>query len=158
MKRLFSAAILIALTASICAPAASAELLVGRAKIIDGDTIEIARQRIRLFGIDAPESEQTCLAAGEQWSCGQNATFGFSAIIERQWVHCRQKDKDQYGRIVAVCNLAGTGGPDVNAAMVRQGWALAYRRYSKDYVADEDTARKAKAGLWVGQFVALWGW
>ena len=139
-------------------PAPAGEPTIGRAKIIDGDTIEISRQRIRLHGIDAPEARQTCVAAGKKWACGQNATFGLSAIIERQWVHCRQKDKDRYGRIVAVCNLAGVDGPDINAAMVRQGWALAYRRYSKDYVFDEDTARKAKAGLWVGQFVAPWDW
>lgn len=141
-----------------CWSAFAADPIAGRARVIDGDTIEMSGQRIRLFGIDAPEAKQTCVAAGKKWSCGQNATFGLSAIIERQWVHCRQKDKDRYERIVAVCNLAGVDGPDINAAMVRQGWALAYRRYSKDYVSDEDTARKAKAGLWVGQFVAPWDW
>lgn len=156
-KVLFSVSVL-AMSLLMSIPALSAEPIVGRAKIIDGDTIEIARQRIRLFGIDAPETKQSCVAAGKKWSCGRYATLALSAIIERQWVHCRQKDKDRYGRIVAVCNLAGVDGPDINAAMVRQGWALAYRRYSKDYVAEEDAARKAKAGLWVGSFVNPWDW
>lgn len=158
MHKVLSSISVLVMSLLMSLPAMSTEPIVGRAKIIDGDTIQIAHQRIRLFGIDAPETKQSCVAAGKKWSCGRNATFGLSAIIERQWVYCRQKDKDRYGRVVAVCNLAGADGPDVNAAMVRQGWALAYRRYSKDYVADEDIARKAKAGLWVGQFVAPWDW
>jgi endonuclease YncB( thermonuclease family) len=154
--RFISSTLLLTMLISVSAQAA--EPIVGLARIIDGDTIRISGNRIRLHGIDAPEAKQTCVAAGKSWACGRNATFALSAIIERQWVHCHQKDKDRYGRIVAVCNLAGNDGPDVNAAMVRQGWALAYRRYSMDYVEDEDAARKAKAGLWAGSFVAPWDW
>ena len=59
------------------------------------------------------------------------------------WVACQERDRDRYGRIVAVCNLAGAEGPDVNAMMVSEGWALAYRRFSTDYVIHEDAAEKA---------------
>ena len=104
----------------------------GKPRIIDGDTIVIAGQRIRLHGIDAPESKQTCLANGTRWSCGKNATFALAELIGRNWVSCRQRDVDRYKRIVAVCNLAGPEGPNVNAWMVREAWALAYRRYSTD--------------------------
>ena len=148
----------LSLTLFISVTTTAAEVIAGRAQIIDGDTIDVSGQRIRLFGIDAPEMKQSCSASGKAWSCGQNATFALSAIIERQWVYCRQKDKDRYGRIVAVCNLTGIDGPDISAAMVRQGWALAYRQYSKDYVSEEDVARKVKAGIWVGSFVDPWDW
>ena len=136
------------------APAPSAidgATLVGKADIVDGDTIEISGRRIDLFGIDAPENDQLCDAAGRKWSCGQNATFGLSAIVERQWVHCRIVTTDADGRIAAICRLAGANGPDINAAMVRQGWAVADRRPPAPYLAEENAARAAKAGIWVGQ-------
>lgn len=158
MHMILSSVSVLTISLLISMSALSAEPIVGRAIIIDGDTIQIAGNRIRLHGIDAPEAKQTCVTAGIKWACGQNAIAALSAIIEREPVHCRHKDMDRYGRVVAVCNLAGADGPDLNAAMVRQGWALAYRRYSKDYVADEDAARKVKAGLWGGQFVAPWDW
>ena len=127
--------------------------IVGKARIIDGDTIEIAGTQIDLFGIDAPETAQFCEAAGRKWACGQNATFGLSAIIERQWVHCQPKTPDNPGRVTAVCRLAGADGPDINAAMVRQGWAMADRRAPAPYLAAEKAARAAKAGIWVGSGV-----
>src|SRR5262249_5017911 len=110
--------------------------IAGRASVIDGDSLEIAGQRIRLYGIDAPEAGQTCLAE-TQWRCGQQAAFALAAIIGSHWVHCAERDRDQYSRVVAVCRLSGSNGPDVNAQMVRQGWALAYRQYSTDYIAEE---------------------
>lgn len=137
---------------------AVAQPIVGKARVIDGDTIDIAGQRIRLHGIDTPESEQTCTIDGKKYACGQNATFALSQIIGRHWVYCHEKDRDRYGRIVAVCNLAGANGPEVNGTMVRTGWALAYRQYSKQYVGLEKEAQQAKAGLWQGQFVKPWDW
>src|SRR5437763_13306997 len=104
------------------APAVRAADLVGQASIIDGDTIEIHGQRIRLFGIDAPEHDQLCEAAGSQYRCGQQAALALSDQIGRQTVDCVPHDVDQYGRVVAVCSA---GGEDLNAWMVSQGWALA---------------------------------
>jgi endonuclease YncB( thermonuclease family) len=125
--------------------------IVGKAGIVDGDTIDISGRQIDLFGIDAPENDQLCEVAGRKWSCGQNATFGLSAIVERQWVYCRIMTADTAGRVAAICRLAGANGPDINAAMVRQGWAVADRRPPAPYLAEEKSARAAKAGIWVGR-------
>ena len=135
----------------------SAEIA-GKPRIIDGDTIEIAGQRIRLYGIDAPEAAQRCVVDKSPWPCGRNATLALSSMISTNWVTCQERDKDRYGRIVAVCNLAGAQGPDVNAMMVSQGWALAYRRFSTDYVKHETAARRARKGVWRGDFIRPWDW
>ena len=127
----------------------------GRASVIDGDTIEIHGQRIRLFGIDAPESAQLCLAENKRWRCGQQAALALDDKIAGRPVACTEKDRDRYGRIVAVCRLAGE---DLNAWLVTEGWALAYRRYSKDYVDEEETASAARKGIWRGTFVPPWNW
>ncbi len=129
--------------------------LSGRARVIDGDTIEVGGARVRLHGVDAPESAQTCLAGGERWPCGQRATRALAGRIGGRTVACEERDRDRYGRIVAVCRHDGR---DVNAWLVAEGWALAYRRYSRAYVDDESAARGARKGVWRGEFVAPWGW
>ena len=127
----------------------------GRAVVIDGDTIDVAGSRIRLYGIDAPESQQTCRAAGQRWACGEQATRALTDRIGSQPVECEERDRDSYGRSVAVCQLAGQ---DLNAWLVAQGWALAYRQFSEAYVAEEAAAEAAGRGIWRGQFVAPWDW
>lgn len=151
----FSPAVLVLLAILISAPAFS-QSIAGKAQIVSGDIIEINRRHIRLFGIAAPLPGQICTAKGKPWACGQNATFALSAIVERQWVHCKTSGPAKGRTIVAVCRLAGADGPDIGAAIVRQGWALADRRQSNNYVEDEDHARKARAGIWVGDFAAPW--
>src|SRR6266576_2507001 len=145
--------VLSALAVLSLTPAASAVNLIGQASIIDGDTIEIRGQRIRLFGIDAPEHDQLCEAAGSQYRCGQQAALAPADQIGSKTVDCAPRDVDQYGRVVAVCSA---GSEDLNAWMVRQGWALAYRHYSTAYVADEDAAHLAGDGIWRGTFDAPW--
>jgi endonuclease YncB( thermonuclease family) len=137
------------------APAASAADLIGRASVIDGDTIEVHGQRIRLFGIDAPEHDQLCEAGGAQYRCGQQAALALSDQIASRPVECVPRDVDQYGRVVAACSVAGD---DLNGWMVRNSWALAYRHYSTAYVGDEDAAHLAEAGIWRGTFDAPWDW
>ena len=127
----------------------------GRASVTDGDSLEIAGQRVRLHGIDAPEWKQRCQANGRQWRCGQAAAQALGKRIGRQSVTCTPRDRDRYGRIVAVCEA---GGIDLNAWMVAQGWALAYRRYSRAYVDEEQTAKAAKRGVWRGELIAPWEW
>ena len=135
-------------------PAPDADLS-GRARVIDGDTIEVGTVRVRLHGVDAPESAQSCLAEGERWPCGQRATQALDRQIGGRTVACSERDRDRYGRIVAVCRH---GGRDINAWLVRQGWALAYRRYSRAYVNEEASAKAERRGIWRGEFVPPWDW
>ncbi|MCR9072559.1 MAG: thermonuclease family protein [Alphaproteobacteria bacterium] len=135
--------------------AAAQSPVVGVASVIDGDTLDIQGRRIRLHGIDAPESGQFCEKEGKQYRCGQQAALALSDKIGQATVRCEQLDIDRYKRIVAVCRL---GNIELNAWMVRQGWAIAYRRYSRDYIDDEGTAQVAKAGIWAGRFIEPSRW
>ncbi len=135
---------------------AHAQQITGQASVIDGDTIEIAGTRIRLHGIDAPESRQTCQdAAGRDFRCGQKAAFVLADMIGRATVICEPRDTDRYSRVVAVCRARGA---DINRMLVRQGWAVAYREYSRDYLSDELSAQQAQAGMWAGTFILPSEW
>jgi endonuclease YncB( thermonuclease family) len=135
--------------------AVAAQTIMGRASVVDGDTIEIHGRRIRLFGIDAPESDQSCMVQGKASRCGQHAAIALADEIGSRVVNCQPKGRDRYGRIVAVCLV---GGEDINAWMVAQGWALAYRYYSTNYISQEQRASKLKLGIWQGEFVPPWDW
>lgn len=135
---------------------AYADDLRGKPRIVDGDTIWIGPTKIRLHGIDAPESKQTCRKAdGREYRCGEMATFALLEIIETHWITCKGETVDRYKRRIAVCYA---GPYDINAEMVRRGWALAYRRYSMDYVDEEEDASNRKAGMWQGEFMKPWEW
>jgi len=148
-------AILFFVLALAFVPSAEAQSIVGRASVVDGDTLDIRGARIRLHGIDAPESSQFCRAAnGSPYRCGQRAAFYLSDLVGSAPVECRQRDMDRFGRVVAECF---SGGRSVNAALVRAGWALPYLQYGgRAYVRDEQAARSGKQGMWQGQFDAPW--
>lgn len=130
--------------------------IAGTASVIDGDTIEIHGQRIRLHGIDAPESRQLCLLPdGRQWRCGSAGANELAAMIARRPVRCATRDIDRYGRIVAVCQV---GRQNISAWMVAQGWAVSYRQYSTDYLNEEAAARQARRGIWASRFDMPWDW
>ncbi len=132
-----------------------AQDITGPARVIDGDTIDVAGQRIRLHGVDAPEKNQTCQIEGVPWACGIAAWVELVQLVAGKDLTCETRDVDRYGRVVAVC---AADGQDINAVMVAQGWALAYRQFSDDYVAQEGKAREAGLGVWRGEFVAPWDW
>jgi endonuclease YncB( thermonuclease family) len=127
----------------------------GTAQVIDGDTLVIAGKTVRLFGIDAPEPAQTCQSNDHQYACGQLAGRVLARIVDRSWLWCDNRGLDLAGRTVAICRI---GAGDLSAAMVRAGWALAYRDLSADYGVLEDQARLARRGLWAGVLVSPWAW
>ena len=125
-------------------------------KIIDGDTIHIGKLKYRLYGIDAPEMKQKCKKNNKKYLCGVEATkFLQSLIRDDENVSCVKKNIDRYKRIVAVCYHHNE---NLNRLMVRNGWAIAYKKYSKDYVADENYAKENKLGIWEGQFIEPYKW
>jgi endonuclease YncB( thermonuclease family) len=149
---------LVALCVCLLAAGAAAPArgdVTGKPLVIDGNTLEIAGERIRLYGIAAPAPDQTCTAGGAQWRCGEEAMYALVFETAYHWVTCRGDTRAQDGTLVAVCFV---GPYDLAARIVRNGWALADRRYASDYVDEEDEARLARRGLWRGEFVPPWEW
>ncbi len=130
--------------------------ITGKPRVIDGDTIEIADERIRLHGIDAPEMKQTCRTSkGREQKCGVLAKQALERLVKGQDVTCKGETRDRYKRLIAVCY---SGPFDINETMVADGWALAYRKYSSDYVRAETFAKSRREGMWRGEFVPPWVW
>jgi endonuclease YncB( thermonuclease family) len=135
--------------------AAASEPITGRTSVIDGDTLEIHGTRIRLWGIDAPESSQLCRGEDSlQYRCGQRAANELAALIGNRPVSCTPMNLDRYGRTVASCAVAGL---DLADWLVRQGLALDWPRYSHGrYAVAQDEARHGERGMWAGSFVERW--
>lgn len=130
--------------------------LSGTATVVDADTLDIHSQRIRLVGVDAPESGQKCKdAAGILVRCGTIAANALDAWINRNPVTCESEGKDRYQRVLGKCAVRGESIQDW---LVRNGHAVAYRDYSTEYVPAELAAREARAGIWAGEFVMPWDW
>jgi endonuclease YncB( thermonuclease family) len=126
-----------------------AQIMYGKPVAIDGDTLDFGGQRVRLFGIDAPEKAQTCTRNGEAWPCGEDAKAMLQALVANNQVSCRQRDIDKYGRSVAICSV---GRLDLSDALARAGYAVALEDFSADYVAAASSARSARLGIWSGEF------
>ena len=138
------------------------KIISGIAKVSDGDTIRIDEKKIRLFGIDAPELNQKCqkpwlvisfLNFNKQYPCGQISTKKIKNKIDNKMIICKWKDKDKYKRFIAECFKGKT---NINAWMVRNGYAVAYKKYSKKFVSLENIAKKEKLGIWKGTFEMPW--
>jgi endonuclease YncB( thermonuclease family) len=148
--KLYAAALLLAVSAP-----AMGETLVGSAEVIDGDTLTINGTNVRLVGIDAPESQQTCDRAGTPWDCGAEAARQLGTLIAGRQVICEGHGTDGYGRTLATCSAAGL---ELNRTMVQEGWAVAFRRYSDDYVGDEFRAKSERSGMWDSTFMLPEEW
>jgi endonuclease YncB( thermonuclease family) len=128
----------------------------GVPQIVDADTVYVGGNKIRLSGVDAPETDQICLdPRGQNINCGVEAKNRLQEHSAGRTWKCQLSGSDRYGRNLGTCSV---DGEDVSRWLVRSGWALAFRRYSTAYVADEDWAREHRSGFWSGAFVAPWDW
>tara|TARA_B100000401_G_C52422401_1_gene538805 strand:- start:84 stop:611 length:528 start_codon:yes stop_codon:yes gene_type:complete len=142
----------------------------GNVKVIDGDTIIIKNERIRLHGIDAPEMKQICYKKNNlPYPCGLVAKdFLENFIIARIndldpiykdiKTYCYYSERDRYKRIIGKCFLGKDSKVNLNHAMVFTGNAVAYTKYSKDYVGSQKRAEQMKAGIWQGNFIMPEEW
>lgn len=124
----------------------------GPVRIVDGDSLEVGGERVRLEGIDAPELDQRCGLAAKDWACGTSARAALRKAVGRDAVTCRPVGTDRYGRSVSVCEA---GGRDLGAAMVGEGLAVAT---GFAYAREQEEARRAKRGLWSGPFEEPASW
>lgn len=139
---------LIPLLLALACPA-HAQVYMGTAAVIDGDTLDLGGERIRLHGIDAPESRQACQRNGETWACGQASAELLRELVQGQRIQCQQRDVDNYGRIVATCRV---GNIDVAEAVAGAGLAVALPNFSQAYVHVAERARNISIGIWAGEF------
>lgn len=123
----------------------------GVARVVDGDTLRLGGERIRLKGIDAPELDQTCRRDDVRYACGRQARAALERLAGGAPVRCTGWERDRHGRLLAVCHA---GESDLNAAMVMSGWAVAFGAYT----AEESQARRERRGLWAGSFDAPRAW
>ena len=166
MKKLSLSLFSIILFSSIINSAISFEkIIIGKANVTDGDTIKINDQKIRLFGIDAPETKQFCKEVylsflifnfKRDYKCGEKSTIALKKKIQGKNIRCLvQNNKDRYRRNIGICYLKLQ---DINSWLVKNGHAVAYRRYSKKYVIDEQYAENNKLGIWEGTFMEPEKW
>lgn len=135
---------------------AAPRVVSGPVVVTDGDSLRVANHKIRIHGIDAPEARQTCRDETDtEWDCGAMATAFAKQNFAGKSAECAVQDVDRYGRLVARCEI---GGDDVGAAMVANGWAVAYQRYTKAYVSSEQRAKSARLGIHRGTFVPPENW
>ena len=140
------------------------KIISGIAKVTDGDTIQINEKKIRFFGIDAPEKKQQCrkpwltmsfISFSKDYPCGQISTDKLKNKINNKLIICKWTNKDKYKRYIAECFKDKI---NINAWMVRNGYAVAYEKYSKKFVSMQKIAEKNKSGLWEGSFDMPWDW
>ena len=156
---------------SMMTVASWAEVIIGLAWIVDGDTLEINGITIRLHGIDAPEKSQRCKnTKGKLYRCGETSTEALKKITKGERVTCSINGRDRYGRLVGTCyierevqerrdrNPPKRNVVELNSWLVKEGYALAYRRYSTKYVKQEIEAKTKGRGIWKEEFTEPWRW
>lgn len=155
MSKLWILILFLTITSPASAFERGSDLVAHAERVIDGDTLVLdmpGKPHIRFHGIDAPERHQECAdASGQPYPCGERARFILEAFTAGKMLVCTVKDTDRYGRAVALCR---SNGEDIGQQMVRTGWAMAFRRYSFDYVLDEEFAKAGRLGMWGGRFTS----
>lgn len=130
--------------------------IAGHASVIDGDTVEIRSQRIRLWGLDAPEGKQRCVKDAKLWRAHVDSANALDGYLANRPITCTQRGIDRYKRIVATCIVDSA---DIGEWMVRMGWAYDFTRYSKGYYAAAQAEATAhRRGLWQGECEMPWDW
>ena len=140
------------------------EIISGSAVVTDGDTIKINNNKIRLFGIDAPEKKQLCekifltisfISFKKKYPCGEISTEKLKKLINKNIIKCHVEGKDRYQRKLAICFRKKL---NINSWLVRNGYAVSYQKYSKKYLSEEIEAKNDKKGIWQGKFEMPWDW
>ena len=140
------------------------DIISGVAVVIDADTIKINDNKIRLFGIDAPEKKQLCtkifltisfLSFKKKYPCGEVSTQKLKKLINKNIIKCHVEGKDRYQRKLAICFRNKL---NINSWLVRNGYAVSYQKYSKKYLSEEIEAKNDKKGIWQGEFEMPWDW
>ena len=127
--------------------------------VIDGDSLKRDKKRYRLHGIDAPELKQLCWVDDQPWLCGEASRNYLIAIQGKEGMLCNKIDEDRYLRDIVKCSVQTKDGiKDVGSIMVEEGYALAYRQYSKEYIEEEKKAKAKKKGIWKSKFMYPWEW
>lgn len=130
--------------------------IVGEPVVVDADTIDVGKIRIRIWGIDAIETDQKSLIDGQAWDCAGESKSKFVAHLSGKSVSCAPQDMDRFGRVVAKCSVEGT---DLGEWLVSSGYAVDYPQYSSGAYADQQAqARTGKKGIWKGSFIVPWAW
>jgi endonuclease YncB( thermonuclease family) len=125
--------------------------------VTDGDTIKIDNEKIRLFGIDAPEMKQICKDKNnDPYACGHSSKAYLKGLINHtgygDQIYCYYSERDKYKRIIGECFVDTKNKMNINYLMVRRGQAVAYIRYSEKYLEAQNQAKKDKVGIWEGTF------
>lgn len=139
---------------ALLAQSADAADISGKALVVEGDTLQIGRVAIRLYGIDAPEFGQMCQLPTGTWDCSRAAVDALVAMTEGKTVTCDPRQLDDYGLVVARCYTEDE--PDLGARLVASGLAWAFVKYSADYIGLEMKPRRLKVGIWQAKTQAPW--
>ena len=140
------------------------EIISGSAVVTDGDTIKINNNKIRLFGIDAPEKKQLCekiflttsfVSFKKKYPCGEISTKKLKKLINKNIIKCHVEGEDRYQRKLAI---RFRNKLNINSWLVRNGYAVSYQKYSKKYLSEETEAKNDKKGIWQGKFEMPWDW
>ena len=129
----------------------SSQEFAGKPYVVDGDSLVINDEKLRLVGIDAPELKQTCTKGGHDWPCGRQSRQALRNLVQQGDVKCASVGLDKYNRWLVVCRNKIVS---MNAEMVKQGWAVAFGRYSDL----EKRSRLDRKGIWVGEFEQPQDW